>query len=176
MAIYGTTVDASTTQKGKVELATDAEMLAMADTARVLTPSNLAAYGPVTSFTLTVNNLTQGNGTVDYATYVKVGKLVHCAVRFTFGSTSSLSGQIQLVLPVNATTATHTAYGVGLAYDTSATTFYNMAVQGQGIDTVRLSAIGVGASYCTQVATSSTIPFTWATGDIFIMSFTYQAA
>lgn len=167
---------ATTSATGVVELATDVEALAMTDTTRVLTPSNLAALGQVTNFTPTINNLTKGNGTTDYASYVRVGDLVHCAVRFTFGSTSSLSGQIQLVLPIDATTATHTAYGVGVAYDTSATTFYNMAVQGQGIDTVRLSAIGAGATYCTQVATSSTIPFTWATGDIFIMSFTYQGA
>lgn len=43
MAIYGTTPDASTTMKGKVELATDAETLTGTDTARALTPSNLTA-------------------------------------------------------------------------------------------------------------------------------------
>ena len=39
----GTVPDATTSVKGKVELATDAETIAYADTVRAITPSNLAA-------------------------------------------------------------------------------------------------------------------------------------
>jgi hypothetical protein len=45
----GTVPDATTTVKGKVELATDAETLALTDTVRAITPSNLASI-------LNVNN------------------------------------------------------------------------------------------------------------------------
>jgi hypothetical protein len=42
--------DASTTNEGIVELATDAETIAKSDTARVITPSNLAAIGSSATF------------------------------------------------------------------------------------------------------------------------------
>lgn len=48
--LAGSFPDATTTSKGKVELATDAEAQAKTDTARVLTPSNLAALPASTIF------------------------------------------------------------------------------------------------------------------------------
>lgn len=50
IAFLGTPAAASTTASGIVELATDAEAIAKADTARALTPSNLAALAASTTF------------------------------------------------------------------------------------------------------------------------------
>lgn len=46
-AVSGTTPDATTTTKGKVELGTDTEALAMSSTGVVLTPSNIGAIANV---------------------------------------------------------------------------------------------------------------------------------
>lgn len=63
--------DASTTVKGKVELATDAETIAMTDTVRAITPSNLLAFaslmnpiGTIREFNVSTNpNTLLGFGT-----------------------------------------------------------------------------------------------------------------
>jgi hypothetical protein len=127
-------------------------------------------FGAWTGYTPTYTNLTAGNGTSAF-TYVKFGNTVHVRGRFTFGSTSSVSGSISLSLPVTAVSGnfvpqvTVRAGGVDYAAYMAGTT-----------TTVALSAIGSAGTYANRVTTSATIPGTWTNGDNITFSATYEAA
>ena len=68
------------------------------------------------------------------------------------------------------------SYGSSSFYDSSATTFYRGGVQGSTTTAVRLVALNTAGTYLTEVNTSSTVPMTWATGDIFVVWVRYEAA
>lgn len=144
-------------------------------TSQVLTSADLnTAGGAWTTFTPSFTNFTLGNGTIDRAAYEQIGRSVDVFVRVTLGSTSSVTGAITLTLPVTGLSTS--AYGRGTIYDSSATTYYHATVQGLTTTTVRLMALNAAATYTTEAATSGTVPMTWATGDIFLMTFRYEAA
>ena len=70
-----------------------------------------------TSWTPTWSNLTVGNGVL-VSKYIKVGKYVSFYIDLNFGTTTSVSGDINFSLPVNnANTSVGTGYlDVGAAY------------------------------------------------------------
>lgn len=73
--------DASTTVKGKVELATDAEAIAFADTARAITPSNLLA---VASLLNPIGTIREFNVSTNPSTLLGFGTwTAHGAGKFT---------------------------------------------------------------------------------------------
>ena len=134
--------------------------------------------GAWTSWTPTWTNLSVGNGTV-VAKYAKNGKLVHARVSLVFGSTTSVSGDIQFTLPVTAATDSTTLklpFGPSRGWDASATTVYTGAVA--YVDTTHAGirfALASG-TYVTQAVASSTVPFTWTTSDEISGQFIYEAA
>ena len=103
---------------------------------------DVSAIGTWQDWTPTINNATQGNGTVT-ARYVQIGKLVIGMFTFTLGSTSAVSGDVNITLPV-----------------TGATTNVNLA----------------SLSYVENATLSSSVPFTWGTGDVISFGFSYEAA
>lgn len=82
--LAGNFPDATTTAKGKVELAIDAEALAKTSTTHVLTPSNLAALGATTSFA----------GFVELATTAEANALTDTTRALTPGSMSTLMSTV----------------------------------------------------------------------------------
>jgi len=44
------------------------------------------------------------------------------------------------------------------------------------VDSLRLFAVGASGSYANYVLITPTVPFTWATNDIFSIKATYEAA
>ncbi len=127
--------------------------------------------GAWTTYTPTLTNITQGNGTVA-AKYRKVGKFVTVYFSFTMGSTSTMGTDPQFTLPFNANTgsiaynayiqdagtATYVGYG-----NLSATgiTFYNNVVSG---------------TYSSYSSVTATAPMTWAVNDFIRIYATYEAA
>lgn len=131
--------------------------------------------GAWTSYTPSLTNVTIGNGTV-YGAYARSGKTIHFQASVTFGTTTSVSGVPTLSLPVTASGSNLTNVGfVGAFGDSSAAAIYQTQPVAS-TTTVALYAINTSGTYSLYVASSSTVPFTWATSDYIQVSGTYMAA
>jgi hypothetical protein len=134
---------------------------------QVITPGAWVAYTP------TLTGFTLGNGTL-IARFTRIGKTVHSVVEVILGSTSSVTGWLQVTVPLNvfsgsvpnmfvqfqeAGVATMPGFGLFL-----------------GTRTVGLLAIQTAGTYGTQAVPSATVPFTWGTGDKFTLAATYETS
>jgi len=129
------------------------------------------------SWTPTLANITQGNGTV-VAEFTRIGDLVTYMFRFVLGSTSAIGTTPTFTLPVAAHADYVGAvmdYGRGQARDTGTGSFELVGLVSSGtvVQPVCLDASNPIASYSGITATS---PFTWTTGDSFFVSGTYRTA
>jgi hypothetical protein len=129
-----------------------------------------------TTFVPTWSNLTVGNGVYSYAKFKIIGKTVSVSVRFTFGSTSAITGDLQISLPTEIqrfdVSTPANLYGIfadgpdiyPCVISTSAT------IRGRFL----IRAISSAGTYAVRVGTSSTIPFTWAADDRIDFSAIYE--
>ena len=142
----------------------------------VLTAADMNGIGEAVAYTPTFTNFTLGNGTVT-ASYVQVQKMVQVSVTITFGSTSSMTGQIIVSKPVTGAGggALNTYVGVARLAD-SGTGVRMAAIRNDSTGSVSVRALDVSATYPTEVNVSSTVPFTWTTNDQLLLSFVYEAA
>jgi hypothetical protein len=128
-----------------------------------------------TSYTPTYENLTLGNGTMT-ARYKQIGKTVVVNVGFSFGSTSSISGSVKISIPVTAKNDVSYTLFPSWMFDTSVGT----QLMGSMIleDSTKLTVIAnkSDGTYVSTTIISSTIPWTWATGDRIAFAFVYEAA
>lgn len=126
------------------------------------------------SWTPTWTGVTEGNGTTT-AVYTQIGKTVHFLIRITLGSTSGMGSTI-FSLPVTATSnflATKTLIGSSYFHDSSTGFGY------VGYTRLESSTTGRAITFNTSagvVGISSSVPFTWATGDQLVITGTYEAA
>ena len=131
-----------------------------------------------TSYAPTFTNLTTGNGTVTGG-YSQVGKTVCFWARFTFGSTSSIGGTISVSLPVTSVSYT-TAYtkmiGLVSLFDTSTSTQYAGIAAWKSTTSIEPGVTNTSATYAVGNGVTSTIPMTWATGDVLDVHGFYEAA
>lgn len=143
----------------------------------VLTAADTNLYlmhegGAWTSWTPTWTSLSVGNGTVS-ALYARASRLITWKLKLTFGSTTSVSGAIRFTLPVAAAT--------GVEFETSLGTFvgptYRHPAMSQFISTTTIQANGTttAGADVVQIATTSTVPFTWATGHQIYFSGVYES-
>lgn len=120
------------------------------------------------SFTPTWSNLTLGNGSTS-GFYRRNGDSMEIAADLKFGSTTSLSGNLALVLPNGykiagdkypsaSGQAPERPVGVVGALD-NGTAFLTGNVFISGTDNVRFMSDGLGSAWAT------TVPFTWTTND-----------
>lgn len=119
-----------------------------------------------TAYTPTLSNVTLGNGTLSCA-YVQFGKTVHFRIKLTLGSTSAITGAPTFTLPVTAVAARAFSFAAS-AYDSSAGNPHF------GLDAMNTTTTVFFRQGNTSL--SSTVPFTWATGDELYVSGTYEAA
>lgn len=149
--------------------------------AAAITPDKLAGgnasmLAAFTSYTPTWTNVTLGSST-QASSYVQIGKIVTVKIAFTFGAGTAITGAVSFTLPVTAK-STHVLYqslGTINAND-SDTTLYPMIVSYASTTTASLGVQGAAGTYVNIANTSSTVPFTWATGDKITGMFTYEAA
>jgi hypothetical protein len=123
------------------------------------------------SFTPSFSGLTLGNGAVlGMYRYIDGGMWVQA--QFTMGSTSSMTGPLTLALPNSETMKTSPLvprwFG-GVEFNDSGTPYYGQVSYSSG------TALGIGAwnsagTYLALTALSSTVPFTWATGDFLVVA------
>ena len=113
-----------------------------------------------------------GNGTIAGA-YSQVQKTVMFRAQMTTGSTSTYgTGAYSITLPPTQSTG-QTQVGQAVAFDTSATFYYRGALLLFGAGTVRTQFVDGAAS---TAGWNSSVPFTWATGDMASFSGTYEAS
>jgi hypothetical protein len=141
-----------------------------------------AAWVPVVStsawisYTPTTGNLTLGNGTIS-AEYNVVGKTIFLAIRFTLGSTSSITANPTFTLPSGFTSAplsTFSPVGTGLA--TISSTSYIMTTVAISSNRVASVVNNSSGTYAFAADISSTVPATWATGSIYEINATLEIA
>lgn len=137
-------------------------------TAAVLTAAELNAIGTWTTWTPSWTNVTVGNGTV-LARYTQLNKRVLIRLKFTLGSTSSVSGDMRFSVPVTAYDVEH--IGSAFLNDTGTETVAGSVVlTSTTVAAIRSTKTGVLAS------TSATAPFTWANTDYVVAEIEYEAA
>lgn len=139
----------------------------------VLTAAEMNAIGEALSYTPSFVNFTLGNGTVN-AKYIRVNSFVFVYGVVILGSTSSVTGQIRISLPVTSVSMSRqqqwaTCTDTGTANYSAATTWIDTT-------TIAINALNAAGTYLAGTTTSSTVPFTWTTADEFAFTFTYEAA
>lgn len=128
------------------------------------------------SFTPSWTNFSIGNGT-QAGEYRYTDGGMHVVVNVTLGSTSSVSGSLTLTLPNSETfrtSAIGTRQPLGSAIfqdDTGSPAVFQGIVRYGNSTSVIISALNASATYLSHTATSSTIPFTWATSDLICVTF-----
>ena len=127
---------------------------------------------PRVSWTPVLSGWGIGNGTI-VGSVIKIGNLVNSRVEITFGSTSTFAGTPSVTFPYTPvdTDQIHTA-GLVYLYDVS-TGNQNFATQ-TSVNTIRV--LNAAGTYLSDSAVSSSVPFTWATGDYIVISMTYETA
>ena len=135
------------------------------------------AYTPIWDAGITI-----GNGTFSSA-YCRVNNLVHYYGTFTFGSTTVVASNNWILrTPITAETSftrPFPGFNVGMIgfYDVSASLalYGTTAFQSVGSQ-IRIHTTTVSGTYPQLGVPTSTVPFTWAVGDLVQWNFTYRAA
>lgn len=138
------------------------------------------------SWTPSYTGFTLGNGTVNYAKYIRIGNIIFFRFKITLGSTSSVGATAVYVdLPSDF----HSDYSINgehigklTVVDSSAGNYFGGELEVQSLSanpSVRLKLYYDSGSYeqvagNTNTNVKTTLPFTWATGDIIMGSGFYQ--
>jgi hypothetical protein len=161
--------------------------LAVGTNGQVLTADSTAATGlkyadPVagwTSYTPTWTNLTVGNGTLVGA-YRDNGSMIDLSVKLTFGSTTSVSGQVSFSLPFNAETTNIDTFRAGGRYLDSGVreilSYFQVKTSTAECRYAYVNPSGSGVSYEIMSNVVAAEPWTWATNDQIMAFFSYRKA
>jgi len=114
-----------------------------------------------------------GNGVWSNATYAKLGKIVFFQGTFTLGTTTTKGSGMNVSLP--ATARFIMPQNIQVTFVQSTTRIQGF-VLGDATTTAILGTANASTTYLSYAATSSTVPFTWATGDSIFIRGTYEAA
>ena len=173
-------IDGLLTAKGDIYAATAAgtparlgvganDLLLTADSTQA---TGLGYTGAWTTWTPTWTGLTVGNGTV-IARYNKIGKVCHLFLKFTFGSTSSITAaKPYFTLPL---TGSNDNLAANLWISDVGTNDFAGLVQ-IGTTAGFLVVQNASSTYSYISAITSTIPMTWTTNDSFTTNFSYEVA
>jgi hypothetical protein len=133
----------------------------------------LATPGAWTSYTPALSGWSLGNGTVTGA-YVQVGKIVHFRARINFGSTTSFAGgppRISVPVAIIAGSQWPEYRVLGMAYDVSVSNLYPIVAR-----TWDANSYGCYTHAAPAASLSSSVPFTWASGDYLSIYGTYETS
>jgi hypothetical protein len=154
--------------------------LAVGANNRVLMADSTAATGLKyggnwISYTPTFTNLTVGNGTVT-GVYNRIGDVVYVVVRLNWGSTTSITGGVAISNPVNADAdyeflGDATFWAIGTSGVLSPGKIWGIGAGSSGVYVQNTSG-----TYTVLNEVTNTVPFTWATGNIFRLQFQFKAA
>lgn len=128
-----------------------------------------------TAWTPTLSGMSLGNGTATFR-YAKLGKTVHIRGLVTFGTTSTMTGPLDISLPLNISS---TGYGFAQALGNASyysTLFYGCLVFVGNLAYLRPVVYNAAGTYATSADLSATVPFTWNNGKTLMISATYETA
>jgi hypothetical protein len=136
--------------------------------------TGLKYTGAWTSYTPTWSNLTVGNGSL-IAKYCLIGKVVFVTIELRFGSTTSISGFVNVTMPIvpiasvqGLSNIIYEDAGIGFRSGTAALYAFN--------NTAYLAALNTSGTYGTSSDINATVPFTWTTNDGIYFSACYEVA
>lgn len=143
---------------------------------QVLTAAELNAIAAWTSFTPTWTGLTVGNGT-ETAFYAPIADLTFMQVALTFGSTTSITAGVTIAYPVAADDTFRDGVGGQAQFrdDDTGNVYHGVTSPNSGT-IMNIRVFNSSGTYLTETNLTSTIPFTWATGDRLIISHWFRAA
>ena len=146
----------------------------------VLNASDLNALGTwdESSWTSPLSNVTIGNGT-ETARYMRVGTgtevgLVVFYYKLLFGSTTSVSGDVQIVYPIEALDSRQAASGASCFFEDSNSVDIFGGIFRVSQTNGRLSAYTSSGSFVARDTMDATTPFAWASGDTLTVVGYYQ--
>lgn len=128
---------------------------------------------PSVTWTPTLTGLTVGNGTW-IASYHRSDGWIDLEANFTFGTTSAITGDLNLTLPIASANVTPDLFTVTFRDDNVAQQFSGQADFNNSTTSVLLRPINVAGTYAVGVAASATIPFTWTTNDRIMFAARYR--
>jgi len=126
-----------------------------------------------TPYTPTLSGMSLGNGTVTFR-YAKIGKIVHIRGVVTFGTTSTMTGPVDISLPVSLSAV---GYAFGQSFGNAnyySSLFYGTNVFVGNIAYLRPVVFNAASTYLTNSDLSATIPFTWNNGKQMFISCAYE--
>lgn len=123
----------------------------------------------------TWSGLVVGNGTYSVHRFRQIGPKGDLEVGFILGSTSSVSGPIQLVSPVPISTPIGIPVGHATIIDSTVNT-YDGKVSVVSSTLLQLYVSGAGGTYAATTAATVGIPGTWSAGDTIALSASLGAA
>lgn len=151
----------------------------------ILTAANLNAIGAWTAYTPTYGGITLGSGgaaAVSTAKYAEVNGIVFLSGSLTFGSGTSITGNVSITVPSGLTAASMNklANGMNFTYlDANTTVHYQGRGRRASTTSFYAYAFYAASTYVSLVDISdNTKPFptTWTTGDIITFTGLYEAA
>jgi hypothetical protein len=125
------------------------------------------------------SGVTIGDG-VGSGAYCRVNDFVHVYGVFTLGSTSAVTGNIDVDIPVQLNAGMrviNSVYGFVNLFDTSTSGRFDGGTLYNGTATsITLRVQTASGTYVTSAALSATVPFTWAVDDKIQWNLYYRAA
>jgi hypothetical protein len=110
-----------------------------------------------------------GNGIWD-AKYVQIGKTVHFTGEFTIGSTTTKGNNLVFSLPV----VSKDSYNFSFHAFCSPNAL--LIAHRLSVTTGTVLAVNAAGTYAIRATVTSTVPVTWATGQLISINGTYEAA
>lgn len=145
----------------------------------VVTPNKLVSGTGTgwawTTWSPTLTNLS--GGTINYAKYIQIGNTVFYRFKYTLAG-AGVSGSVSFTLPVtaNADYGPDIPLGEASLVDNGVQLYRGFATPSSTTTAVfKLSTVS-GSNVVGTTNLSSTVPFTWATGDYLITDGSYEAA
>jgi hypothetical protein len=131
--------------------------------------------GTFTSFTPTWNGITVGNGTSTGA-YTTVGDFVYGYASLTFGSTTSVTGNVNLSFPVSFSAPDEQNMTLARYRDTGVGDYSGFGVSVSSTSSIYLTVGLSNGTYLQESNVNSTTPFTWGNTDKIHVNFYYRKA
>lgn len=146
----------------------------------ILNAADLNAISDATAFTPSwASGVTVGDA-VTSAYYYGINDLVFLHVDFRLGSTSAITGDVRMNLPVTSASVFEQAANLtGFCYNVSTAGYYRAMGTAYAGAAVRIRYARQSTGAAAEVYGSpltSTAPMTWATGDGLIFSTSYRRA
>jgi len=121
------------------------------------------------TWTPTWTNFTTGNGVLNFAKFERIGGGIRYQLKFTLGSTSSVTGALTFSAPktISSDYAVGDTLGGTAAFEDSGTATFTCSPQFDSTTTIRIRYHNRDNSPGVRtIPPSATAPFTWTTNDI----------